>query len=186
VCATNRRLAQMVNEGTFREDLYYRLAVVEVSLPPLRARRDDIPAIAQALFAKMTGKNEALAKDFVDSLKTRAWPGNVRELRNAIERAITLGQARSAGAGDAAPPPSAPLLPSGIESIVPLHLPLKEARDAWTNEFENVYVRAMLEKTNGNLTKAAELAGVSRRFLQRTIVRLGLRDAEDADHDDEA
>jgi DNA-binding NtrC family response regulator len=70
-----------------------------------------------------------------------------------------------------------------------LHLPLKEAREAWTNEFENIYVRAMLEKTNGNLTKAAELAGVSRRFLQRTIVRLGLReppDAGDADRDDEA
>ena len=72
---------------------------------------------------------------------------------------------------------------------MPLHLPLKEARDAWTSEFENIYVRAMLEKTNGNLTKAAELAGVSRRFLQRTIVRLGLRDtddADDADRDDQA
>jgi DNA-binding NtrC family response regulator len=179
----------MVNEGTFREDLYYRLAVVEVSLPPLRSRRDDIPAIAQALYAKMTGSNAPLAKDFVDALKTRAWPGNVRELRNAIERAITLGQARSEGAAEAPPPSEAPVLPSGIASIVPLHLPLKEARDAWTNEFENIYVRAMLEKTNGNLTKAAELAGVSRRFLQRTIVRLGLRetdDGRDGNDDDEA
>ncbi len=185
VCATNRRLAQMVNEGTFREDLYYRLAVVEVSLPPLRARRDDIPAIAQALYAKMTGKDEPLAKDFVEALKARAWPGNVRELRNAIERAITLGQARSDGASTSvAADTSSARLPAGIESIVPLHLPLKEARDAWTSEFENVYVRAMLAKTNGNLTRAAELAGVSRRFLQRTIVRLGLRGSE-SDDDDE-
>jgi DNA-binding NtrC family response regulator len=69
---------------------------------------------------------------------------------------------------------------------VPLHLPLKDAREAWTNEFENVYVRAMLEKTHGNLTRAAELAGVSRRFLQRTIVRLGLREPPDANDDDEA
>jgi transcriptional regulator with PAS, ATPase and Fis domain len=186
VCATNRRLAQMVNEGTFREDLYYRLAVVEVSLPPLRARRDDIAAIAQALFAKMTGKNEPLARDLVQSLEKRAWPGNVRELRNAIERAITLGQARSETSAGASPPSPPTVLPSGIESIVPLHLPLKDAREAWTNEFENVYVRAMLEKTHGNLTRAAELAGVSRRFLQRTIVRLGLREPPDANDDDEA
>jgi DNA-binding NtrC family response regulator len=115
----------------------------------------------------------------VKSLEARAWPGNVRELRNAIERAITLGHAT--GGSAPAPAPSNPALPSGIESIVPLHLPLKEARDAWTGEFEQIYVRAMMAKTNGNLTRAAELAGVSRRFLQRTIVRLGLRNDDSED-----
>ncbi|HEY8080008.1 MAG TPA: sigma 54-interacting transcriptional regulator [Labilithrix sp.] len=181
VCATNRRLAQMVNEGTFREDLYYRLAVVEVTLPPLRSRRDDIPALAQHLYAKMTGKSDALAPDLAASLRSRAWPGNVRELRNAIERAVALGQTRT-GVG-AVPAREASVLPAGIESIVPVHLPLKDARDAWTNEFETVYVRAMLAKTGGNLTRAAELAGVSRRFLQRMVVRLGLRDDEGDDDD---
>jgi transcriptional regulator with PAS, ATPase and Fis domain len=176
VAATNRKLAHMVNEGTFREDLYYRLAVVEVSLPPLRARRDDIPQLAQHLYAKIAAKSgkagTSLPQELVDSLRARPWPGNVRELRNTIERAVTLGQTLPGGAPGGAPT----VLPAGVESIVPLHLPLKDARLAWTSEFESIYVRAMMKKTDGNLTRAAELAGVSRRFLQRMVARLGLRD----------
>ena len=184
VCATNRRLATMVNEGTFREDLYYRLAVVEVSLPPLRERREDIPAIASALYAKLR-PGGLIPDDLLNSLLTRPFPGNVRELRNAIERAITMGEAAQnptprAGVSGA----TTTVLPQGIEAIVPLHLPLKDARDAWTSEFENVYIRAMMRKTNGNVTRAAELAGVSRRFLQRTIARLGLRSSEVDEEDD--
>jgi DNA-binding NtrC family response regulator len=182
VCATNRKLARMVNDGTFREDLYYRLAVVEVALPPLRARREDIPALAEHLHAAIVGRRAALAPAFIAQLAARPWPGNIRELRNAIERAVTLGQA-SGGAGPAAPAAQPSVLPPGIESIVPLHLPLKDARFAWTSEFESIYVRAMLARTNGNLTKAAELAGVSRRFLQRLVARLGVR-ATDDDGDD--
>ena len=174
VCATNRTLAEMVNEGTFREDLYYRLAVVDVTLPPLRARREDIPALAQHLHARMSGKKGSLPTSFVESLAARAWPGNVRELRNAIERAVTLGQVTE-GLHAAAVNPATSILPPGLASIVPLHLPLKDARLAWTNEFEAIYVRAMLEKTSFNVTRAAELAGVSRRFLQRMVARLGLR-----------
>ncbi|MFO0738972.1 MAG: sigma 54-interacting transcriptional regulator [Labilithrix sp.] len=184
VCATNRRLATMVNEGTFREDLYYRLAVVEVSLPPLRERREDIPAIASALYAKLR-PGGLIPDDLLNSLLTRPFPGNVRELRNAIERAITMGEAAQnptprAGVSGA----TTTVLPQGIEAVVPLHLPLKDARDAWTSEFENVYIRAMMRKTNGNVTRAAELAGVSRRFLQRTIARLGLRSSEVDEEDD--
>jgi len=180
VCATNRTLAEMVNEGTFREDLYYRLAVVDVTLPPLRARREDIPALAEHLHAMLTGKGGALPAAFVEGLAARAWPGNVRELRNAIERGVTLGQLDDRPAGELA---SSTILPSGLASIVPLHLPLKDARLAWTNEFESVYVRAMLEKTDQNITRAAELAGVSRRFLQRMVARLGLR-TDGADDDE--
>ena len=182
VCATNRRLATMVNEGTFREDLYYRLAVVEVSLPPLRERRDDIPAIAQSLYEKLTKRDVGIPTDLLNSLLNRAFPGNVRELRNALERAITLGASEGMPTGAATG--AATSLPQGLETIVPLHLPLKDARDAWTSEFENVYVRAMMRKTNGNVTRAAELAGVSRRFLQRTIARLGLRSSEVDEEDD--
>jgi DNA-binding NtrC family response regulator len=184
VCATNRRLSRMVNDGTFREDLYYRLAVVEVTLPPLRARREDIPAIAEHLYAKLRrdrglpdSPGARLSDELLRSLSQRPFPGNVRELRNAIERAVTLGGAGGTSLHRPGAPPAAPAaLPTGIESIVPLHLPLKEARDAWTSEFESIYVRTMLARTKGNVTRAAEQAGVTRRFLQRTIARLGLRD----------
>jgi transcriptional regulator with PAS, ATPase and Fis domain len=185
VCATNRTLAAMVNEGTFREDLYYRLAVVDVTLPPLRARREDISALAQHLHARMSGAKGALPAAFVEALAGRAWPGNVRELRNAIERAVTLGEIGELGGLSVAPggaAPAASILPPGLASVVPLHLPLKDARLAWTSEFESIYIRAMLEKTSYNMTRAAELAGVSRRFLQRTVARLGLRiDGEELD-----
>jgi transcriptional regulator with GAF, ATPase, and Fis domain len=181
VAATNRQLARCVNDGTFREDLYYRLAVVEIELPPLRARREDIPRLAQRFYERLAGPSAILAQDFIEPLVARAWPGNVRELRNFIERAVALGHAREGGGVAPIVATGAAALPPGIESIVPVHLPLKEARDAWMEAFESVYVRTMLAKTGGNLTRAAGLAGVSRRFLQRMVARLGLRDEDDDD-----
>src|SRR5207247_1838396 len=80
-----------VNEGTFREDLYYRLAVVEVVLPPLRSRRDDIPHLARHFHRRITGKDEPMPPEFVAALQTRSFQGNVRELRNYIERSVALG-----------------------------------------------------------------------------------------------
>jgi transcriptional regulator with PAS, ATPase and Fis domain len=178
VAATNRSLARSINNGQFREDLYYRLAVVEVTMPPLRTRRADIPLLAQRFYEKLTGSKD-LPSELVANLSERAWPGNVRELRNFIEREITLGRIRNVTGPTTLPAQTS--LPSGLDSVVPLHLPLKDARLAWTNAFESVYVRAMLQKTGGNVTKAAELAGVSRRFLQRMLARLGIRtnDPED-------
>ncbi len=186
VAATNRPLAICANQGTFREDLYYRLAVVEVTLPPLRARVDDIPRLAAHFFARFSGSSEPLPDAFVTMLARRSWPGNVRELRNFIERAVSLGSIHAAPASrpPAIEPPAA--LPSTMESLIPLHLPLKDARQAWTESFESVYVRSMLKKTGGNLTRAAELAGVNRRFMQRLLARLGLRASDAAlDPDDE-
>ena len=98
----------------------------------------------------------------------------MRELRNTIERDVALGLPQGT---EASPPP--PALPSGIESIVPLHLPLKDARAAWSRAFDSIYVRAMLEKTSGNVTRAAQAAGVSRRFLQRMMARLGMSSGDD-------
>jgi DNA-binding NtrC family response regulator len=173
VAATNRPLTRSVNEGTFREDLYYRLAVVEVVLPPLRSRREDLPHLARHFHRRITGKDEALPAEFLAALQTRSFEGNVRELRNYIERSVALGLV---GARRPSVPPPHPSLP--LESTIPVHLPLKEARDAWMESFESVYVRTILKKTSGNVTHAATMAGVSRRFLQRTIARLGIKPAE--------
>ncbi|MBK8215923.1 MAG: sigma 54-dependent Fis family transcriptional regulator [Myxococcales bacterium] len=174
VAATHRTLARSVNEGTFREDLYYRLAVVEVTLPPLRARRGDVALLADRFFRKIAPKGTRLSSDALRQLENRSWPGNVRELRNYVERAVALGQLSDETAPVSRATPEPPILPDGLESLVPLGLPLKEAREKWTEAFESIYVRAMLESTGGNVTRAAERAGVSRRFLQRTLARLGL------------
>ncbi len=178
VAATNRALGRAVNDGSFREDLYYRLAVIEVTLPALRARRADIPLLAQR-FLERVAPGAALPSGYVAQLENKAWPGNVRELRNTIERDVALGLTGSLDA-----PTALPSLPRGIDAIVPLHMPLKDARAAWSHAFESVYVRAMLEKTGGNMTRAAEAAGVSRRFLQRMLARLGMRGGDAADADE--
>jgi transcriptional regulator with PAS, ATPase and Fis domain len=172
VAATNRPLARAVNDGLFREDLYYRLAVVDIGLPPLRARKEDIGVLAAHFYAVLGGSGE-LPSSFVNSLSHRAFPGNVRELKNAVERAMllgTLGPTRPNGT------PTTPA--AGLEQLAPLHLPLKEAREKWTESFEHVYVRAVLKRARGNVTHAAELAGVSRRFLQRLAARLSIRAAD--------
>ncbi len=176
VAATNRPLTRAVNEGTFREDLYYRLAVVELAIPPLRTRRDDVPTLATHFFHALGGQGE-LPPAFVTSLGARSFPGNVRELKNHVERALMLGMITS-GPARAAERSVAPKTLDALEAMAPLHLPLKEAREQWTQSFESVYVRAMLRKTHGNVTRAAEIAGVSRRFLQRLAARLGIRASE--------
>ena len=169
VAATNRPLGRAVNEGTFREDLFYRLAVVEVALPPLRARREDIPQLASHFYRQLGGPGD-LPQAFLAMVSQRSFPGNVRELRNFVERAMLLGTIMPSAAKR--PAPSAP---KPLGELAPLHLPLKEARQAWTESFELVYVRGVLERAKGNVTHAAELAGVSRRFLQRLAARLGIR-----------
>jgi transcriptional regulator with GAF, ATPase, and Fis domain len=190
VAATNRELAQSVNDGTFREDLYFRLAVVNVRLPPLRTRREDIPALVQHFYERMTGEEAIAPRELVASLVSRAWPGNVRELRNVVERSVSLGWTGESSEPEA-PAQSNVVLPAGLAALVPVDLPLKEARQAWTERFESVYVHALLEKAGGNVSRAAEAAGVNRRFLQRMMARLGLRseqatalDDEDDDKDD--
>ena len=174
VAATNRSLAKSVNEGSFREDLFYRLAVVELRIPPLRARREDIALLAEHFCRRYAGDKATLPPDVLTSLMSRAWPGNVRELRNFIERSVSLG---FSSPGPSSPAPRATAsLPTGFEELVPTHLPLKDARAAWTEQFELLYVKALLAKTGNNVTRAAELAGINRRSLQRMIAYLGIRD----------
>ena len=191
VAATNRMLAQSVNEGSFREDLYYRLAVVEVQLPPLRFRREDLPLLADHFYRRLSGDGGPIPRELVDALMTRSWPGNVRELRNFIERCVTLGLtspgSSSKEAGPSSSRESALLAGDRLDVTLPLNLgvPLKEARDEAMERLELLYAQSVLRRAGGNVTHAAELAGVSRRFMQRLIARLGLRDmsSDGADED---
>ncbi len=177
LAATNRTLSNSVNEGLFREDLFYRLAVVSIQLPALRSRREDIPLLASHFIERFTGKAQQVPPALLPTLVTRGWPGNVRELKNYLERWVVLeGGAQDRGS---APPLPSFELPGGLELLVPVDLPFKEAREAWMARFENVYVRALLAKTDGNITHAAAHAGLNRRFLQRLMDRLGMRGDSD-------
>ena len=147
---------------------------MDIALPPLRTRKEDIPVLA-AHFHRLLGGTGVLPASFLASLALRSFPGNVRELKNAVERAMLLGTlGGGAKPATAAPPAHVP----GLEALAPLHLPLKEAREKWTENFEHVYVRAVLKRTRGNVTHAAEIAGVSRRFLQRLAARLDIKASE--------
>jgi len=146
--------------------------VVEVQLPPLRFRREDLPLLADHFYRRLTGNAGPIPNELVATLMTRSWPGNVRELRNFIERCVTLGITTPAGANA-----SSARAQGGIDAALPLNMnvPLKQARDEALERLEHLYVQSVLRRSEGNVTRAAELAGVSRRFLQRLIARLGLR-----------
>lgn len=176
IAATNRPLSASVNQGAFREDLFFRLAVVSVELPPLRQRRADIPMIARHLLARLSDGKAVLPAEALASLMSRGWPGNVRELRNFLERSLFLGWSVEQV-------PSEPAaVPDFADELVPTHLPLKEARLAWMARFDEIYLTAILRKTNGNVSAAAREAGVGRRFLQRAVKRAGLGNPARARH----
>ncbi len=172
VAATNRNLSEEVARKTFREDLYYRLAVVRVSLPPLRERPEDIPLLVEH-FCKQRALRGHMVHPISDrtmrAMMSQAWPGNVRELKNAVSRATSVGPTEGARA------PSGPVVSGAID----LSVPLKEARDRLCDDFEERYLRQALEETGGNVSHAARIAGVNRKFIQRAVRRFGLRATDD-------
>jgi two-component system, NtrC family, response regulator GlrR len=162
VAATNRDLRRDVNAGRFRSDLYYRLAVVQVHLPPVRERLDDLPLLVAALLNSISPGVTAPAELDLERLHRHDWPGNVRELRNYLEQVLVL-RTLPAFPGDE----TARELPlEGIESL-PLHLAL--------GRFERSYVTRLLEAASGNVAEAARRAGVNRATMFRLINKLGMR-----------
>jgi len=171
VAATNRNLAVEVDRGRFREDLYYRLAVVRVALPPLRERSEDIPALVAHFteqFARRKNCAAPLSDDAIRELATRTWRGNVRELRNAVFRMLALGEAAVLDPRELREP-AAPMLD------VDLDVPLRESRDALVERFEVAYISAALAASGGHIGDAARRAGVHPKFFQRAMVRYRLR-----------
>jgi transcriptional regulator with GAF, ATPase, and Fis domain len=173
IAATNRSLAREVERGSFREDLYYRLAVVHATSPPLRERADDIPMLIEHLTAQFQRRHPGtppLPERTIKTFRKMSWPGNVRELRNAVARALSIGPPAATGAGEEPDDATAP-----APVIVDLSIPFKESRDQLNARFERAYVEAALAETGGNVSRAAELAGVNRKFIYRVIEQRGLR-----------
>ncbi len=179
VAATHRDLRAMVKSGQFREDLYYRLAVVATYVPPLRERKDDIPALA-AWFADRMGRGGfAHSPALLDMLLKHDWPGNVRELRNVVERALSLGDAALAELGDARPATTPevtydPNAPKQTPNPDVLALPFKDAKAALVESFERDYLQALLARHRGNISRAAAEAGIDRNYIHRLVKKYGL------------
>jgi DNA-binding NtrC family response regulator len=186
LAATHRDLAAMVNAGSFREDLFFRLAVLPVHIPALRERREDITVLAERLMAPET--RERLSPELVRELSSRAWPGNVRELRNFLERAAALG-AREAlamgshGARDlsepstVAPTPSISPLPRDAAPVARDGLPpvsvetsFKVLRDQWLEHLQREYLSAMLARYGRDTGAIAQAAGLDRKYVY-TLLR---------------
>ncbi len=172
ITATAAKLEELVDQGLFREDLYYRLNVVPIEMPPLRDRREDIPLLAGhflALYTQRANKNiHSISEEAMEFLASYDWPGNVRELENTIERAVALSEgteltpdelAGKFGRGSASDP-SAALPPDGIDLQV--HLA----------KIESDYIRKALERCDWNMTRAAELLGMSFRQIRYKVKTL--------------
>jgi len=171
VVATHTDLTREVAEGRFREDLFYRLKVIELTAPPLRERIDDVPLLVECFLdrhAERLGRPRPdISLEALAGLQAQSWPGNIRELENAVERAILLTESATLSSYDfgLADEPSAPAA----------HASLKDASRAAAAETERRMIRAALEATDSNITHSAQRLGLSRRGLQLKMKELGLR-----------
>jgi DNA-binding NtrC family response regulator len=173
IAATNRNLVEEARQGRFREDLYYRLNVVPIHVPPLRERREDIPALARHLLAKSCAENDVATKDWDDdalvALQQHDWPGNVRELVHVVDRLAILVPGDVVGAADVrAALPGAPRLEgAAIPDTGPLY--------ALLESFEKRIIEDRIVRFAGNMTRAAEDLGLERSHLYKKVRRLGIQ-----------
>jgi two-component system, NtrC family, nitrogen regulation response regulator NtrX len=179
VASSNRDLSSEISAGRFREDLYYRLSVVPIKVPPLRERREDIPLLARHFMARSSEAARLvpreLGEDAMAALQAYSWPGNVRQLRNVIDWLLIMAP------GDASEPVRADMLPSEITAIAPsvvkwdkgseiMTLPLRDAREV----FEREYLIAQVTRFGGNISRTAAFVGMERSALHRKLKSLGV------------
>ncbi len=191
LAATNRDLAEGIRNGTFREDLFYRLNVVTIQLPPLRERRSDIPLLLDhfgALFRSKFGKTEhRFSEQFLSRLLQYPWPGNVREFQNLIERAIILDDENLFGDASAGSfQRRAPLENTTMVDDSLLNLTYREAKEMVLNGFDRKYFENLLNKAEHNISRAAAKAGMHRKNLYMKLKEIGLlaRDRDPGDGSD--
>ncbi len=200
IAATNVDLKERIAQGRFREDLYYRLAVIPVHLPPLRQRKEDIPLLAYHFlqkYARRSGRDiKRIGTEALRVLREQPWPGNVRQLENAIEHAVVMTR------GDCIMPADLPPLSenerSGFDEILPVtqspmwneifvDLPYSEAKDRAETMFDRAYVERLLKRAEGNMSEAARQAGMDRSNFRRLVkkVRASFGDRGDDGRDAE-
>jgi DNA-binding NtrC family response regulator len=198
LAATRRDLDREIQAGRFRDDLFFRLAVARIELPPLRRRRGDATVLAHHFWRQLAGRGVPFPPGFAERLEDYDWPGNVRELYNAVARRVALGEtapietARGAPAsspsGTLPPIPQVPRLPplegapspaagspadDFIEEVLSADLPLPRARERVIDHFERRYVQRVLAQHGGNIRNAAAASGIARRYFQLLRARLG-------------
>lgn len=185
ICATNRNLKDEVSEGRFREDLYYRLSVVKIQMPPLRERLEDIPLIVEKILqnARYNVKPDGsyyvsrVEDDALKILQRYQWPGNVRELNNIIERAVSFSQDGMIRGADLQFVFNE--IESGEEATVRMNMvdvdkPFKEAKQEIVESFEKEYLQELLDRHKGNVSKASREAKIDRKHLRNLLIKYGI------------
>ncbi|MBI2554653.1 MAG: sigma-54-dependent Fis family transcriptional regulator [Candidatus Rokubacteria bacterium] len=182
VSATNRDLRDLVVKGQFREELYYRVNVIPIVLPPLRERKGDVKLLAHTFLKKYAQGREVPLEGFepeaIQILENYSWPGNVRELQNVIERACVLAEGETISARDLPAHLSAPPATAGgapVPALTSKNLPLKEAKAQWMTQLEATYLAELLRRHDGNVSQAAKAAGIDRKTFHRLINKYGIR-----------
>jgi len=164
VSATNADLRAEVAAGRFRQDLLFRLNTVEIPLPPLRERREDLPALARSFLSLFASKHRKPVADFapsaLEAMRVYPWPGNVRELEHVVERAVLMAEERQVRPSDLGLSPGSPSV-SGVEAMS-------------LEDVETLLIRKALARFDGNVSRAAEFLGLSRSALYRRLQRYGL------------
>ena len=174
VAATNQNLENMVKRGTFREDLYYRLNVVSMELPPLRHRLEDIPLLMENFYQRLTGSTEYhLDKSVLERLYNYGWPGNIRELENLVERSVVLDED---GRMTLETLPAHLKNSSSQSTEMLLEIPDKFNLEEWLEDIERTMLLKALEKSGGVRKQAAELLGISFRSIRYRLDKLGIND----------
>ncbi|MEZ4359631.1 MAG: sigma 54-interacting transcriptional regulator [Kofleriaceae bacterium] len=174
VAATNRDLAVEVNRGSFRQDIYYRLAVAKLVVPPLRERQEDLEVLIDHFCRQLDPQGLAtLPEDFLGRAQRHSWPGNIRELRNAVERALLMPHHAELGIQVQAAPVQ------GAFAQIDPSVPFKVAKQQFIDEFDRRYLEAILANHEGNISAAARAAGIDRMTIYKMLRRLDMEQERD-------